>query len=78
MGGLDLLLIGGDAYLSFLLSLLRLILGKAEFDSILVLINFPCVECRHANVDRDDDFRLISHENGVFTCWDALGGPIHL
>jgi len=76
MGGLNLLLICGNAYMTFPSSLLWLILGKAQLDGILVTIDFSCTVRRHANVDRDDSFYPISQWEWSFTYWDALGSPV--
>jgi len=45
---------------SLLLSLFQLILGKIELDGVLVLIDFPCAECGHADIDKDDGLHSIS------------------
>ena len=60
MGGLDLLLISGNAYLCLPSPLLQLILSKAKLNGVLILVNFLCAECGHADVNRDDDFNSIS------------------
>jgi len=54
------MLICGNVYLSFFSFFLRLILGKADLDDILVLIDFLCAECRHAYINRDDGFCPVS------------------
>ena len=60
VGGLDLLLVIGNMYLSLLSYLLQLIFGKAELDGVLVWIDFPCAECRHADVNKDDGLAPVS------------------
>jgi len=65
MGGLDLLLIGGNAYLCRPSPLLQLILGKAKLDGVVILINSFCAERGHADVNRADGLHPIANKNGV-------------